>query len=167
MSAQSHPHSHRNDARGYLAAVEQACRERDLRLTESRREILQLLAVHGGPAKAYDLLESLRQRHATAAPPTVYRALEFLLAHGFIHRLDSINAFVVCHHPEQAHQVPFLICDECNQAEELCDDGHVAALIAREAQRRGFAPRAQTLEVHGLCARCRDRGSAVARAAAQ
>jgi Fur family zinc uptake transcriptional regulator len=157
MSAQIQPHSHRHDAREYLATVERACRERGLRLTESRREILQLLAAQGRPAKAYDLLESLRQLHATAAPPTVYRALEFLLAHGFIHRLDSINAFVTCHHPEQAHQVPFLICDECNQAEELCDDGHMAALIAREAQRRGFAPRAQTIEVHGLCARCRAR----------
>ncbi len=125
-------------------------------MTAPRREVLELLAQQGQPVKAYELLELLRRRRASAAPPTVYRALDFLLRHGFIHRLDSINAFVACHHPQRAHQVPFLICERCQQAEEVCDDGRVARLIEAEAQRRGFAPRAQTLEVHGLCARCRN-----------
>ncbi len=152
-----HPHEHRHehDAARFVAVVEASCAARGLRLTAPRREVLALLAAHAQPVKAYELLEQLRLRHPSAAPPTVYRALDFLLQHGFIHRLDSINAFVSCHHPEQAHQVPFLICDVCQQAEELCDGGRVARLIAGEAERRGFAPRAQTLEVHGTCGRCR------------
>lgn len=155
MNTRLPAHVHHHDAPSFVAAVEAACGERGLRLTASRREVLELLAAEDRPVKAYDLLEQLRQRNANAAPPTVYRALDFLLAHGFIHRLDSINAFVSCHHPESAHQVPFLICDACQKAEELCDGGRVASLIAVEAEGRGFAPRAQTLEVHGLCAVCR------------
>jgi Fe2+ or Zn2+ uptake regulation protein len=110
----------------------------------------------GKPVKAYDLLELVREGEGAgaAAPPTVYRALDFLLANGFIHKLESVNAFVACHHPSTAqHSVPFLICDRCHSAVELEDKAVVAALDER-ARALGFVPQAQTLEVHGLCARC-------------
>ena len=95
-----------------------------------------------------------RERHGNAAPPTVYRALDFLLEQGFIHKLESINAYVSCHHPAEAHQVPFLICDSCASAQEVCD-ARVAELIEAQARAFGFRPQAQTLEVHGLCKQCR------------
>src|SRR6185503_18790866 len=120
-------------------------------LTPLRKEVLELVAAAGKPVKAYDLLDHLRERHGNAAPPTVYRALDFLLEHGFIHKLESINAFVSCHHPAEAHQVPFLICDVCEGATELCDDGAVAGLIEKRAGTLGFRAKAQTLEVHGIC----------------
>ncbi len=150
------PHEHHPDAKGYVRAVESACRERGLRLTPLRREVLELVAGSGKPVKAYDLLDRLRDTHGNAAPPTVYRALDFLLGQGFIHKLESINAFVWCPHPTDDHQVPFLICDECESAVEVCDD-QVAELIAAQARRMGFRPRAQTLEVHGVCEHCRKR----------
>ena len=114
------------------------------------------LETPGKPIKAYDLLEQVREGEGAgaAAPPTVYRALDFLLANGFIHKLESINAFVACHHPNSAqHSVPFLICDRCHSATELEDASIVASLDAA-ARGLGFAPQAQTLEVHGLCAKC-------------
>ncbi|BBD79660.1 zinc uptake regulation protein ZUR [Aerosticca soli] len=147
-------HRHHADPAGYVAAVARASQARGLRLTPLRREVLELIAAAGRPVKAYDLLERLREHHDNAAPPTVYRALDFLLEHGFIHKLESINAYVACHHPEQAHQVPFLICDRCASAEEVCD-ARVAELIEAQAEALGFRPLAQTLEVHGLCKRCR------------
>lgn len=150
------PHQHHPDAASYVEAVEGACRERGLRLTPLRREVLELMAGSGKPVKAYDLLDQLRDTHGSAAPPTVYRALDFLLGQGFIHKLESINAFVWCPHPTDDHQVPFLICDECESAVEVCDD-QVATLIVTQARRMGFRPRAQTLEVHGVCERCRKR----------
>ena len=85
----------------------------------------------------------------------MYRALDFLLEHGFIHKLESINAFVYCQHPSESHQVPFLICDVCESATELCDDGAVAGLIEKRAGTLGFRAKAQTLEVHGVCKSCR------------
>ena len=147
-------HRHR-DAAGIVREVEHECDARSLRLTPLRREVLVLIAKARKPVKAYDLLESLRDSHAGAAPPTVYRALDFLLANGFIHTLESINAFVFCQHPAEAHQVPFLICDVCEGATEVCDDGAIAHLIEQQANGFGFRAKEQTLEVHGVCKRCR------------
>jgi len=157
MSTTVHPahdaHLHRHDAGAFVAAVEAACATRGLRLTPLRLRVLELVAAEAKPVKAYDLLDRLRGEQGSAAPPTVYRALDFLLEHGFIHKLESINAFVGCHHPDEAHQVPFLICDVCASAVELCDE-RVATLLGSQARERGFVPRAQTLEVHGVCAAC-------------
>ncbi|TAK37946.1 MAG: transcriptional repressor [Lysobacteraceae bacterium] len=156
------PGHHVHDADGFVAAVERACVERGLRLTPIRARVLELVAGQGKPVKAYDLLEMLKD-HApgdavgAAAPPTVYRALDFLLANGFIHKLESVNAFVACHHPSTAqHSVPFLICDRCHSAVEL-EDAQVVAALDERARALGFVPQAQTLEVHGLCARCSTR----------
>ncbi len=151
----SHAHpTHHHDAKGFVRAVEHASEERGLRLTPLRKEVLELIAASRKPIKAYDLLDLLRERHGNAAPPTVYRALDFLLDNGFIHKLESINSYVSCHHPAEAHQVPFLICDSCSSAEEVCDD-RVADLIEAQAKALGFKPQAQTLEVHGTCKNCR------------
>lgn len=149
-----HDHDHHDDARSFVAAVEHASNERGLRLTPLRREVLELVASAGKPVKAYDLLDRLREKHGNAAPPTVYRALDFLLENSFIHKLESINAYVSCHHPAEAHQVPFLICDKCQCAQEVCDE-RVAELIEAQAKAFGFRPQAQTLEVHGICKNCR------------
>ena len=150
------PKHHVHDAAAFVAAVERACNERGLRLTAIRARVLSLVAAAGKPIKAYDLLEQVRDGEGAgaAAPPTVYRALDFLLANGFIHKLETINAFVACHHPNaRHHSVPFLICDRCHSAIELEDASIVASLDAA-ARTQGFAPQAQTLEVHGLCAKC-------------
>ena len=150
------PAHHVHDAAGFVHAVERACRERGLRLTPIRARVLGLIADAGRPLKAYDLLDQVREGEGpgAAAPPTVYRALDFLLANGFIHKLQSVNAFVACHHPNTAqHSVPFLICDRCHNAVEL-EDVHVVAALDARARALGFEPQAQTLEVHGLCAAC-------------
>jgi len=154
------PKHHVDDASAFVAAVERASQERGLRLTPIRARVLGLIAEAGKPLKAYDLLDQIRvgnidgEGAGAAAPPTVYRALDFLLANGFIHKLESVNAFVACHHPSTAqHSVPFLICDRCHSAVEL-EDAQVVAALDERARALGFVPQAQTLEVHGLCARC-------------
>ena len=150
------PKHHVDDAHGFVAAVERACQERGLRLTPIRSRVLSLIADAGKPVKAYELLELVREKKGVGAdaPPTVYRALDFLMANGFVHKLESVNAFVACHHPNSdQHSVPFLICDRCHSAVELEDLEVVSQLEAR-AKTLGFQPQAQTLEVHGLCARC-------------
>ena len=152
----SSPDHHVHDAAGFVTAVERACSERGLRLTDIRASVLGLVADAGMPIKAYDLLDKVREGEGAgaAAPPTVYRALDFLLANGFIHKLESVNAFVACHHPNAAqHSAPFLICDGCHKAVEL-EDEHVVATLDAQARALGFSPQTQTLEVHGLCAEC-------------
>lgn len=159
VNACTDPKHHVHDAVGFVAAVKAACKERGLRLTPIRAYVLGLIAEADRPLKAYDLLDRVRDGGGpgAAAPPTVYRALDFLLGNGFIHRLASINAFVACHHPSsRPHSVPFLICDQCHEAVELEDERVVESLESR-ARALGFTPLAQTLEVHGLCAACAEK----------
>ena len=150
------PHHHVHDAQAFVRAVERACQARGLRLTPIRARVLRLIAEAGRPVKAYDLLDMVRSGEGAGAdaPPTVYRALDFLLANGFIHKLESVNSFVACHHPNAAqHSAPFLICDACHKAVEL-EDEHVVTTLDAQARALGFSPQTQTLEVHGLCAIC-------------
>ena len=149
-----HQHAHAHAPVSFVHAVEAACDARGLKLTPMRQRVLELIAASGKPVKAYDLLDQLRPDVVRAAPTQVYRALDFLIEHGFIHKLESINAYTSCHHPDQRHTVPFFICDECGNAIEFCDSKVAAQLIAH-ADALGFMPRAQTLEVQGVCAACR------------
>mgnify|MGYP003595895460 CR=1 FL=1 len=145
-----------HDAAAFVRAVEKACGERGLRLTPIRARVLGLVAEAGKPIKAYDLLGMVRAGEGAGAdaPPTIYRALDFLLANGFIHKLQSVNAFVACHHPDAArHTPPFLICVRCHSAVEL-EDEQVVELLDAQARALGFSPQTQSLEVHGVCARC-------------
>jgi Fur family zinc uptake transcriptional regulator len=156
------PQHHVHDGNAFVSEVERLCEQRGLRLTPLRANALRLIADAGRPIKAYELLDQMKATHEAAAPPTVYRALDFLLEHGFIHKLSSINAYVGCHHPGSAqHAVPFLICDRCQSATELEDERIVELLDAR-ARATGFVPQAQTLEVHGICGPCNRLGGATA-----
>ncbi|MGB8273652.1 MAG: transcriptional repressor, partial [Alphaproteobacteria bacterium] len=114
------------------AAVEHAarlCAKRHARLTDLRRHVLELVWRSHEPVGAYAILETLRREGRKAAPPTVYRALEFLLAHGLVHRIESLNAFVGCVRPGSAHGGQFLICSACGAAAEL-NDGRIGRAVA-------------------------------------
>lgn len=147
---------HAHSAEELLASAEVACARSGVRLTPLRRQVFALVAGAGRPVKAYELLDRLKQQHAGAAPPTVYRALDFLLEQGLIHKLESIAAYVCCPHPGAAHATQFLICDACDQAIELADE-----VLARRLQEsvlaQGFVPGSIVVEVHGRCARCAGR----------
>lgn len=150
------PHHHVDDAAAFITVVQRVCHERGLRLTPIRANVLRLIAEAGKPVKAYELLEWVRAGKGVGAdaPPTVYRALDFLMANGFVHKLASVNSFVACHHPSShQHSVPFLICNGCHNAVEL-EDSEIVRLLDARARALGFKPQAQTLEVHGLCANC-------------
>ena len=138
-----------------IGRIERQCREQGLRLTATRRRVLELILAADGPVKAYDLLDELKRERPGAAPPTVYRALDFLLENHFIHRLETLNAFVSCIHPEHQHQGQFLIFERCQTVTEVHDRGLVAALddAARE---HGFISRHQVLEIYGRCRACAD-----------
>jgi Fur family zinc uptake transcriptional regulator len=105
------------------------------------------------PIGAYDILDKLGKEGKAAAPPTVYRALDFLIEAGLVHRLDSLNAFIGCPDPARSHAGQFLICRQCRTVLEL-DDPDIDAVVAKKAERLGFTSVHQMLEVQGLCANC-------------
>lgn len=131
-----------------------ACARDGLRFTDLRRETLALVLDAAGPIGAYDLLDRLRRTRRNAAPPTVYRALDFLLAQGLIHRVERLNAFIGCVDAGQhAHPVQFLICRGCGAVAEL-EDPAISQAIDRAASAQGFRPARTTIEVEGTCAAC-------------
>ena len=136
-----------------MAAAEALCVRRGLRLTALRRRVLELVWQQHNPVRAYDLLDRLRDERRSAAPPTVYRALEFLLETGLIHRIESLNAYVGCPEPHQAHAAQFLICRGCSAVGEL-DDPEIAELVLHRTRAMGFSADRQTIEVMGLCPSC-------------
>ena len=147
-------HDHEHCVADAIAAAETLCAAKDLRFTKLRRRVLELVWSSHKPVGAYAVLDSLRSESLGSAPPTVYRALDFLIENGLIHRIERLNAFVGCSHPGENHRGFFLICGECGNAEEMQSDG-VAETIVASAIRRGFAARDMTLEVIGTCAECR------------
>lgn len=138
-----------------LRKVEEHCRTQGLRLTPTRRRVLELVLDAEGPVKAYDLLDQLRAEQPRAAPPTIYRALEFLLENHFIHRLETLNAFVSCFHPQDDHQGQFLICEKCQAVTEI-HDHRIDELLASAAADENFTPARQVLEIYGCCGKCRE-----------
>jgi len=143
------------DSSGVVREVEAHCLKQGLRLTPTRRRILEMVLAADGPVKAYDLLDKLKSEQPKAAPPTVYRALEFLLENHFIHRLETLNAFVSCFHPEDQHQGQFLICERCEAVTEV-HDHNIEDRLRDAARARQFEPRRQVLEIYGTCGICRD-----------
>ncbi len=150
-------HVHSRCLRGALSAAESACAREGLRLTPLRRRVLELIWTSHEPVKAYDLLDRLRGERRRAAPPTVYRALDFLLEHGLVHKIESRNAYVGCGRPGHGRAAQFLICNRCGEAAEIAD-GEILDLIAAKADAMGFSMQAHTIEVTGCCASCRQGG---------
>jgi Fur family transcriptional regulator, zinc uptake regulator len=147
-------HDHESCVDDALDRAAQLCAARGARLTSLRRRVLKLIWRGHEPVGAYAILEALRRSQSGAAPPTVYRALDFLIEHGLIHRIESRNAYVGCARPEQPHVSQFLICSACSATAEL-DDPAIADAVLRRADELGFAVEQQTIEVRGVCPRCR------------
>lgn len=136
------------------------CEQRGARFTPLREKVYEILLGRHGPMGAYELLDALKETESSAKPATVYRALDFLLEFGFIHRLESTNAFVACYHFGCKHPVQFLICDSCGDVAEIQSQG-LQATLDKQAQEHGFVVSTQTIEAHGLCADCQQAEQAV------
>lgn len=136
-----------------MAHAEALCLARGARLTPMRRAVLAEIWGGHEASKAYDLIERLSHPGHSIKPPTVYRALDFLLAHGLIHRIESLNAFIGCHHPQTPHQAILLICDHCGDIEEQSNES-INGLLDTLTQESGFKPTRRSVELRGSCHTC-------------
>lgn len=137
-----------------LLMAERLCESRGVRLTPQRGTVLRLIAQQHGAISAYDLLDLLREVEPQAKPPTVYRALEFLIEQSFIHKIESANSYVICHHFDNpSHTSVMLICDNCGSVAES-DCATIEAAILDLAKENRFQLRHTVVENHGLCEAC-------------
>ncbi len=142
------------DGREWIRQVEAICGQRGLHLTPLRRQVLDMLARAKAPLGAYAVIDQLSQAQAkTVAPPTAYRALDFLVENGFVFKISSTNAYAPCGHLGHHHHGMLLICSRCGRADEI-ESPQVDALLAETAARVGFRPRRQVVEIEGLCGAC-------------
>jgi len=146
-------HDHASCVQTALLRAEQLCRKRGARLTVLRRRVLELVWDSHAPVGAYALLDRMASGKSRPAPITVYRALDFLQAHGLIHRVESLNAFVGCEHPGSGHGSQFMICRGCRAVAEI-HDARLARAIERTATEGGFALVERRLELEGWCRHC-------------
>jgi len=146
-------HAHGNSHEAALTLAEDYCRERGEKLTPIRRKVLELLLNSGRATKAYSLLDGMRQIRPGSAPPTVYRALDFLLSAGLVHRIESINAFTVCHDLTQCQHGILVVCQHCGSVTELHQPKLRQALVA-QIEDAGYRLASDEIELKGLCAAC-------------
>lgn len=137
----------------FLAAAEELCSRQGARLTALRRRVLELVLAHDGVVKAYQILAELQQERGIAAPPTVYRALDFLVEVGLLHKVDALNGFIVCRHVGCHHRGLILVCSVCGKVSEL-DASPAFTALREEADERGFVITEQNLLLTGHCRSC-------------
>ena len=148
-----HRHDHEKCWADALNTAEALCSANGARLTDQRKQVLGYIWESHKPIKAYEILEKIAAESGKVQPPTVYRALDFLIENKLIHRIDSLNAFTGCHHPEAGHDCFFLICTECGNADECCSPDLKSA-ISNTSDAHRFNINRITLEVSGQCEHC-------------
>lgn len=136
-----------------LDTAQALCESRGKRLTPIRRKVLEILLLQERSVKAYELLELIRQVQRGAAPPTVYRALDFLVEEGLAHRLDAINAWAACHDAGGEPHDLLVVCTGCGAVAELSDPALTRRLAAKVAE-AGFRLSGHETELRGLCKVC-------------
>ncbi len=137
-------------------ALEQArrvCEKGGERFTDLRRQVFEIVWAGHKPVKAYDLLSELASKRSGVAPPTVYRTLDFLQSLGLVHKLESLNAYLGCSHPEDEHQGQFLICESCEEVREL-EFASFSDSIAQVEKAQDFRIKHMTVEFFGVCSKC-------------
>ena len=148
-------HDHACCAVGALARAVAVCAERGERLTPMRRGVLESLAASHRPLGAYEIIDRLAELGPRPAPITIYRALDFLLANGLVHRIESRNAFIACiNNHASGSLVVFLICERCGAVGEAPARA-VAEALRVAANAAAFVPKTPVIEITGVCAHCR------------
>ena len=137
----------------FLQSAAEHCLKNGANLTDLRRQVLDLVLAHDGVVKAYQILSDLQQARGSAAPPTVYRALEFLVEQGILHRVEALNGDVVCRHLDCAHPSVILTCRDCGKVDEMAaDEGFMT--LRQLCAGHGFEMDEQQLLLNGRCVQC-------------
>lgn len=152
-------HDHGDCIATSLATAEARCKAKGLRLTDVRRRVLEILLERHQAMGAYDILEVLNADGLGSQPPVAYRALEFLVANGFAHKIERLNAFVACGHPDGDCAPAFLICRSCEKVAEAQASPADGALGASAAA-AGFVIERAVVEAVGLCPVCQSSSGA-------
>lgn len=147
-------HNHAECVANALFTAQEICKSKNLRLTDLRYGVLHQVWINEKPASAYDILAALQNDFPKAAPISIYRALDFLIDNGLIHRLETKNAYIGCRYPQAEHICAVLVCLKCGKAEEIKADKAFKEL-KKEASGKKFKAKKASIEIEGVCPSCR------------
>lgn len=136
-----------------IKAFQAFCDSSGEKPSEARVLVLKIVAGAKKPLGAYEILEQMAKTLNNPKPPTAYRAIEFLQKHGFVHRIESLNAYVSCHAGHNHKGSQFMICDSCGDVAEV----HLCSMpesLKNQVAGKGFSPSFWNAEIHGVCASC-------------
>lgn len=131
------------------------CEAHKFRFTEPREQVLLILANAHQPMGAYQILELLSEHRETINPPTVYRAIDFWLEYGFIHKIQSINAYIACCEHQHHKNFCIAICNNCHKVFELKINNIPLSMI-NLVKDKEFTATGLTTEIYGICVKCRE-----------
>ena len=146
-------HDHKKCVSEALGTAEYLCVVRGVQLTPIRHQVLELIWESHKAVKAYELLDRIKPLMDAAKPATIYRALDFLIEQGLIHRVESLNAFVGCSCSAHQHEQLLLICNNCQEVEERSAP-EVMQALSQDIKQAGFTVHSKAIEIHGICAKC-------------
>lgn len=149
-------HDHSSCITDGVAAVAKTCEETGLKLTPVRKRVLEILLSGHRALGAYEILDVLREEGLGSQPPVAYRALDFLVKHGFAHKIERLNAFIACTHPGNSHAPAFLICRSCDLVAETVSDDSSNGRLGKAASDAGFTIERTVVEAEGICPNCQD-----------
>lgn len=146
-------HDHAHCIAAGVKTADAHCRKAGVQLTPVRRKVLEILLTEHRALGAYDILDVLARDGFASQPPTAYRALDFLVSHGFAHRIERLNAFVACAHPGSDHTPAFLVCRVCDAVAEASADA-TSGRLGKAAEDAGFTIERAVVEAVGICPNC-------------
>ncbi len=149
-------HDHTSCVETALATADARCKAEGLRLTPVRRRVLEILLQEHRALGAYAILDRLRDAGFGSQPPVAYRALEFLVQNGFVHKIERLNAFVACAHPGASHSPAFMICRKCDAVAEA-QSAPRSGVLGEAARAVGFEIERTVVEAEGLCPDCTEK----------
>jgi len=153
-------HDHAACINDMIAVAEAHCTANKLQFTPTRRRVLEFLLEGHRALGAYDVLKRLVKEGHGSQPPVAYRALDFLVKHGFVHKIERLNAYIACAHPHEKHSPAFMICRLCGSVAEA-SSAPATSLLGQAAQDIGFRIERTIVEAEGLCPKCITEDSSV------
>jgi len=133
-------------------------KDKGINLTNKRRKIFDIVIKSAKPISAYDIVSEFQETYDEQIPVmSVYRILNFLIDNGLVHKLDSINQYIVCEHLDCEHEhlnTQFLICNDCNSTEEIMIRDELHQQLTNDIDQTGFKLKELKFELHGICANC-------------